>query len=325
MTGRLAPGLAIDTARARSEIVEYLQSVTAREQTDGLALGLSGGVDSAVLAALAVAAAGPDAVRAAYIYDHDSDPRIGQLAADVASQLGLRFSTHDMSSDPAARPKMPALGRFLGQFAGVNKAGSAMHRRVWHESVFKTTLSVGAGESLKPRLKQVLFNRLLRPKEEGFNLRHRYRRTLLETTAREANLTLIGGANRSEVEIGWFVKDGVDDLDIQPLAGLFKTQVWQLAESLGLPNEVWQQKASPDMAPGVTDEASFGHSYATVDTVLDGLDQGLSREQFRSLGVTRRELEDIQDLMRLSAWKRSSGGEKPPVSGAFGSPLRLRQ
>ena len=104
---------------------------------------------------------------------------------------------------------------------------------------------------------------------------------------------------------------------------LLKTQVRQLAKALELPTVVRKQRPSPDMARGLTDEFGIGHSYALVDIAIDALDQRMTKEEIVALGVPLDELNDICDLITLSAWKRTSPSEKPPVSGAFGSPLRL--
>jgi NAD+ synthase len=86
----------------------------------------------------------------------------------------------------------------------------------------------------------------------------------LESKARAQNWLLLGAANRSEWETGWFVKDGVDDLPYQPLMGLYKTQVRQLGRYLGVPGEIQQQVPSPDMMRGISDEYALGMSYSTI-------------------------------------------------------------
>jgi len=72
----------------------------------------------------------------------------------------------------------------------------------------------------------------------------------------------LGTANRSEYLVGWFVKDGIDDLPFSPLIGLYKTQVRQLSEFLGLPFKIRNRLASPDMVKGITDEFALGISYS---------------------------------------------------------------
>ena len=88
---------------------------------------------------------------------------------------------------------------------------------------------------------------------------------------------IIGAANRSEGMTGWFVPGGADDMPFQPLMGLYKTQVRQLARHLEVPVEIIRQAPSPDMMRGVTDEVALGIAYEKLDIVLDGIDRGRMR------------------------------------------------
>ncbi|MGR5133918.1 NAD(+) synthase [Vibrio alfacsensis] len=167
-----------------------------------------------------------------------------------------------------------------------------------------------------------MFNHTIRHIDRGFSERHIYRRLVLTHRAQNENLTLIGAANLSEFEVGWFVKDGIDDLPIQPMTGLYKTQVWQLASYLNLPHEIQQQPPSPDMMFGITDEFGIGHSYRRLDSILDLIDQKKTDDEIFSLGVAESELRDIRELMLFSKWKRASEHEAPPVVGKIGGNVR---
>ncbi len=315
--------LAIDTDRTIEEITRYLQEIVRRDHTRGVILGLSGGLDSCVLAALAVRALGPQAVCVIYIGDRDSDPRIADHAREVARRLGLTLETLDISGEMAKRGVYaPVFIRLLRLSPAVAELSSAAYRLVHGEPPFVSALRVGGGETLTPWHKQLMYDRTMRHVDEGFSQRHICRRAIAEQLARERNLSLIGAANLSECETGWFVKDGIDDLPVQPLSGLYKTQVRQLAEALDLPEAVRAQLPSPDMARGVTDEFGIGHLYRDVDLVFDGHDRGLPESDIARMGVPADEIAAILELRRLSAWKRTSPHDAPPVSGKFGSPIR---
>jgi NAD+ synthase len=158
--------------------------------------------------------------------------------------------------------------------------------------------------------------------EAAFNARHRYRRKLLEAEARERDWVLIGAANRSEWLVGWYVQGGVDHLPLQPLIGLYKTQIRQLAAYLGLPEEVRRQAPSPDMRKGITDEFALGLPYWKIDLVLDYLDGGLNEVQITSAGVTQREMAHVQQMHMLSEWKRDPQTVPPPVEGTISGGYR---
>ncbi|RBI84314.1 NAD(+) synthase [Rhodosalinus halophilus] len=316
--------LRIDTERAIAGIGDWLTAQRARQGSGGILLGLSGGLDSCVLAALAVRALGPDAVFAVYLSDRDSDPRIARHARDVAAGLGISLEIADITrAMQARRVYAPLFLKLLRLSSLVAPASTWFYRTICRENPFKSALRAGGGERLRPWYKRLIFDFSMRHVDESFQHRHIHRRALLEQMARERGLTLVGAANLSECRVGWFVKDGIDDLPLMPMAELYKTQVRDLAEALELPESVRAQRPSPDMARGVTDEFGIGHDYAVIDLVADALDRGDGPEQIAALGVARDEAEDIRDLMTLSEWKRQSPHEPAPVSGRFGSPLRI--
>jgi NAD+ synthase len=315
--------LRIDTDQAIDDISKYLIGIVNREHSDGLILGLSGGLDSSVLAALAVRALGSEAVSVVYLFDRDSDSVIASNARLVADSLGLKLEVMDITEDMSKLGiYAPIFMKLLRLSKIVARVSSGTYKLICGETPFRSTLRVGGGEALKPWYKRLMFNLTMFHVDNGFTHRHVFRRAIVERLAEERNLSLIGAANLSECEVGWFVKDGIDDLPVQPMTGLFKTQVRQLAKALDLPESVCTQLPSPDMAKGVTDEFGIDHDYKDVDIVIDGFDRGLSDEDITVMGIPRKEIADIRELMRLSGWKRQSPHESPPVTGKFGSEIR---
>jgi NAD+ synthase len=321
--GHVVPDLKIDADKAIDAICRDIARRIEREGTDGVVLGLSGGLDSSVLAALAAKAVGPDRVTAIYLCDQDSDRAIAANAELMAKHLNLELEVTDISGEMEKRDVYrPLFIKLLRLSPVVAKVSAGGYRLVCGETVFKTTLRVGRGEKLRPWYKKLLYGMTMHHVDAGFSKRHQFRRTILEQVARARNLSLIGAANMSECEVGWFVKDGIDDIPCQPMAGLYKTQVRQLARRLELPDPVCTQLPSPDMAKGVSDEFGIGHDYTEVDIVIDGFDKGLADKDIAALGIPQKDIDDIRDLMELSDWKRQSPHEDPPVSGKFGSGLR---
>jgi NAD+ synthase len=315
--------LEIETAKAKDAICDAISQRVVSKGASGAILGLSGGLDSSVLAALAVAALGPEKVIVIYLFDHDSDTSIAENASLMAKHLGLELEVLDISGEMKKRGVYkPLFIKLLRISSLVAKLSAAGYRLICGETPFKSTLRVGRGEILRPWYKRLLFNMTMRHVDYGFAQRHTFRRTLLERLAAERNLVPVGAANMSECEVGWFVKDGIDDLPFQPMTGLYKTQVRQLAKELGLPSPVYTQLPSPDMAKGVTDEFGIGHDYQDVDVVIDGLDEGLSVEDIAAFGVSEKDIADIRDLMSLSDWKRQSPHDPPPVSGKLRGGIR---
>lgn len=253
----------------------------------------------------------------------DSDPQIALNTRLMAEFLGLRLEVIDITDEMSRRGVYdPLFIKLLRLSHVIAPISTATYRLICRENPFISSLRAGGGERLVPWYKRMMFNVSMYHVDNGFAQRHGFRRAVLERLAKERNLALIGAANRSECEVGWFVKGGIDDLPVQPLTGLFKTQVRQLADKLALPQPVRAQVPSPDMAKGVTDEFGIGHDYVIVDQVIDGFDRCLSDDEIAAQGIPLREIAEIRELMRLSEWKRGSPHEEPPVSGRFGSELR---
>jgi NAD+ synthase len=278
----------------------------------GIVIGLSGGIDSAVLATLAVRAVGKERVNAYYLYDRDSSKQSQAMADLIAGWLGIELRHHDIT--PAMREmriysplvmKITAVSGCMNRFLS-----NRLNRLLRREPFFVRTLRKGAFD--RNRIERFFYEHTLGCVEAAFNARHIYRRRFLEQKSEENNCLLLGAANRSEWMVGWFVKDGVDDLYFSPLIGLYKTQVLQLAKFLGVPEQIRNRRPSPDMVKGITDESALGINYATLDVILYCMDRGMSDEQIISAGVAREDLNRVRTMNRLSVWKRRRGNTGPP-------------
>ncbi|MGB5984804.1 MAG: NAD(+) synthase [Desulfobacterales bacterium] len=287
----------------------------ASQSADGVIFGLSGGVDSTTLAALAVPALGAHRVQVMYLFERESSQLLATNAQRAADWLGIRLTRH--SIDPAMEFSGiydPPSMRITRRFGWINRVIHGMYKAVSGETVYLSSLrpkSIGFDR----KWIEIIYTNVMGPVEKAFRARHIQRRHILEKTATERNLVLIGAANRSEWMVGWFVKDGVDDLPRQPLVGLYKTQLRQLASYLQLPPTIQSQAPSPDMMKGITDEFALGLPYRLIDLALDHLEGGITQEQLASHGVRRKDVERVRTMNALSAWKRSAHYPLPPVDG----------
>lgn len=296
--------LMIDVSRQAEAVQERIRDVVRARSAKGVVLGLSGGIDSSVVAALAVRALGTEAVRTYYLYDCDSSKESRSRARMVADRLGIELKCVDITGALAKEGVYsPLIIRVTGLSGFVNRfLGGRLNRLLWREPFFVTTLrrsDIGGG-----KIRRFVYERTVARVEAAFNARHRYRRQFLEARADENNCVLAGAANRSEYMVGWFVQGGIDDVAFSPIIHLYKTQVVQLGEYLGLPEEVVRQPASPDMMKGLTDESAMAVRYETIDRVLAGLECGMSEQEILSAGVSEKELSLVRTMNKLSAWKR---------------------
>jgi NAD+ synthase len=323
--------LRIDVERAVEASSAHLRGLCANASATDVLIGLSGGVDSTLLAALAVRALGEQAIHTAYLYDPDSDRGQGALAGAVADWLGIDLERESIESryDDGARDgdrgvrAVPLSVRLTRLSPAANRVLFRLYRLATGEAPFAASLRAGRAVEERAGSAGRLLTAVNRWAEEIFYARHRYRRQVLEVKAAERNWVLLGAANRTELEVGWFVRGGVDDLPEQPLIGLYKTQVRQLAQHLGVPRGVLQQAPSPDMMRGITDEYALGLSYDKLDVGLDRLAGGVTADEARDAGVTDADLRLIHRLRELSMWKRSGAPPSFPIDGGPDGGLRV--
>jgi len=291
--------MSIDPQQVSTIVIDFLKLKIQQTHSDGICLGLSGGVDSAVLATLAVRTVGASAVHSLHLHDRDSNPRSLGLARDLAKQLGIHFEARSIT--PILK-EQGAYASSVVRLAGCSPRlvrgliwiGWCAYRRLAKENPFNLVLR--HGKPLKSRLARAIYAALAASVERSFNARHATRRRLLEDYAVARNLLSVGAANRTEWLTGWFVKDGIDDLPIEPLLGLYKTQVYELAHFLDVPATIIQQAPSPDMLPGLTDEAVLGFRYEKMDAVLHQLEYQAEEVSTLSRDISPYDVEQIHKL-----------------------------
>ncbi len=208
----------MDPAKVAGYLEEWIRDRVRESGTRGVVVGLSGGVDSAVVAALASRAV-PGAVMALILPAH-SDPRDVEDARAVAQALGVPARIVDLG---------PLFDAALEAFERAGAIGAAVARA-----------------NLKPRL----------------------RMTALYYFANDMNYLVAGTGNRSELEVGYFTKYGDGGVDLLPIGGLVKTQVWELARFLGVPERVIERVPTAGLWPGQTDEGEMGLAYADLDRYI---------------------------------------------------------
>ena len=103
---------------------------------------------------------------------------------------------------------------------------------------------------------------------------------------------------------GYFTWHGDDSPPINPLGDLFKTQVWELARHLGVPDEIVLKPPSADLVEGQTDEGDIGISYERADVILHGLLTGLGPEQVVARGCSPEDVKLVNARLGSTHWKR---------------------
>jgi len=114
----------------------------------------------------------------------------------------------------------------------------------------------------------------------------------------------VGTGNKTERLLGYFTWHADDSPPINPLGDLFKTQVWQLATFLGVPDVIVSKPASADLIEGQTDEGDFGISYAEADEILNWLVSGYSPAALIARGFNPAKVELVRKRLAGTHWKR---------------------
>ncbi len=226
-------------------ISNWIRQKVQEAETEGVVVGLSGGVDSSVVACLAKMAM-KDKVLGLIMPCH-SDPLDEHYADLMAKKLSMR------------------------------------KERIVLDSVYDRLLEIlpSAGRltlaNLKPRL----------------------RMTTLYYFANNLNYLVAGTGNKSEILIGYFTKYGDGGCDILPLGDLLKTQVRELAVSLGIPDEIIKRTPSAGLWKEQTDEGEIGLSYSDLDRIILAIESGKT-DTFAPRMVDR-----VKELKKRSEHKRS--------------------
>jgi NAD+ synthase len=142
-------------------------------------------------------------------------------------------------------------------------------------------------------------------KELIANIKARTRMILLYHNAFKRQSLVCGASNKSELLTGYYTKYGDGGVDIQPIADLYKTQVYQLAQHLKIPKPMLTKSPSAGLWQGQTDEQELGMTYATLDQILYGLEMKYTNAQIaKEVKISEDEVERIRQLRIRSQHKR---------------------
>lgn len=136
------------------------------------------------------------------------------------------------------------------------------------------------------------------------NVAARQRMVVLFDQAAKLGALPVGTGNKSERLLGYFTWHADDSPPINPLGDLFKTQVWELARHVGVPEEIVEKPATADLIRGQTDEGDLGVSYPEADLILYWLLNGWSPERLRESGFAAQSIELVQGRLDGTHWKR---------------------
>jgi len=254
--------LAIDAAAEVDRIADWIRSGVRGLGRRGVVLGVSGGIDSAVCLALCVRAMGVDRVVPLVLPERDSDPASKRLALEWAAHLGVAPVVEDITDalsalgcyrrrDAAIARVLPAYDPSAGHRAKITLPPDLLDAGTL--SVYSLIVVAPDGGEFVARLPPDALSQIV----AATNLKQRTRASMLYHQAELHRFAVIGAINRTEQDLGFFVKHADNGVDLEPIAHLYKTQVFRLARHLGVPAEIIDRIPTSDTYSAPVSQQAF--------------------------------------------------------------------
>lgn len=310
--GDLARALDLDPSAEAARIEAYLRETVGKTlRRKGVVLGVSGGVDSAVCVTLAKRALGADKVFAVLMPEKDSASKSTELGRLICEGLGVPYAVEDIAPaldalgcyrrrDEAIRTLFPEFGADWKMKITV-EGGALKQDRM---NYFALTVQAPGGPLETKRMPLPVYLAVV----ASTNMKQRTRKMIEYLHAERLHYAVIGTPNKLEFDLGFFVRGGDGLADVKPIAHLYKTQVYKLAEAIGVPEAIRSQPPSTDTysLPQTQEEFYFALPYNLMDLMLFAHDNGVAAiDAARAMNLSedqaQRAFQDIVAKKRIAA------------------------
>jgi NAD+ synthase len=290
----------IDPVKEVGEITSKLkENVTKKLKKRGAVVGISGGIDSSVVLALCAKTFGPERVLGIMMPENDSNPDSLELAKKLSAKFNTKYVVENMTEAVAGfgcyKRRDEAIKNVFPEFNSNYKAKIILPTNLLEKetlNVFQLTIISPDGKEKSERIPLKEYLQIV----AASNFKQRSRMCMLYYHAESRNYAVIGTGNKNEHEQGFFVKYGDGGADIKPIAHLFKTQVFQLAEYLDVPEEIRDRIPTTDTysAEQTQEEFFYRVPFDILDRVWFGWEKGVPAEEIASaLGLSKENVESI--------------------------------
>jgi NAD+ synthase len=290
--------------KSTNEICEFIKDeIFDKFQKKGAVVGLSGGIDSAVTAALCAKSLGSEKVLGIIMPEKESDTTSVIFAKKVAKKYNFETQMIDITQilesfgvyntkEEIVQKKFPDFDvkckyRVVVPPKSINTIGIPF-LEVLDENNNQHKFKISSSEFLTA----------------ATSIKHRVRMTTLYFHGEKNNFSVVGTTNKSEYQQGYFVKYGDGGSDIEPLVNIYKSQIYQLGNFLELPDEILTSEASPDVWSYSTSDQEFFYSvpYDVVDLILYAREHNLSIQDVQN--ISNLSMENIENLFQIQNLKQ---------------------
>jgi len=309
--------LKIDAKRVAEQLSETIvHQITGVLKKRGAVVGISGGLDSSVVAALCVKALGAEKVLGVIMPEKDSSPDSNFLALKLADKFGFETVTEDITAGLEGigcyQRRDEAIKKVFPKYNSSYKCKITNPINILDKGTFNyftLTIENQAGQSQTKRMPVSVYLQVV----AASNLKQRLRMTTLYYHAEKRNWAVVGTGNKDEHNQGFFVKYGDGGTDLKPIAHLFKVQIYQLADYLGVPDEIVKRTPTTDTysAEVTQEEFFFGLDFYLMDMLWYAMEHNvhpakaaqvlnLTAEQVERVYANIKRKIDATEYLRLS-------------------------
>ncbi len=295
------------------------QTIIETFHKQGGVVGISGGIDSSVVLSLVVRAIGADRVIGILMPEKESNQDSTRLALTLAENLGVKTVIESISN------VLDGFGCYKRRDEAIKKVIPEYHQPGWAAkivlppdllnqnilNVYRLVVTGPDERELSARIPKEEFQQIV----AASNLKQRSRMSILYHHAEARNYAVIGTANKNEHDLGFFVKYGDGGVDVSPIQHLFKTQIYQLAQYMNIPEEIRARIPTTDTYPGGSTQEEFFYRvpFDILDTVWLGYEKGVNVDDIaKALDLlpeqVARVVADIQSKIRATNYLRM-----PPI------------
>lgn len=308
--------LQLDPAQEVERIIDTLRDdVFNVLKRKGGVLGVSGGVDSAVVLALAVRALGADRLVTLLLPEMESSPESATLARRVCRQFGVEPIVEDVTGPLLGfgcyRRRDEAVKAIFPEYDSTYKLKITLPSGLLDRdtlNVFSATIISPEGEEKTKRLRPEQLRQIV----AASNFKQRSRAAMLYYHAELRDYAVVGTPQKNEHDQGFFVKYGDGAMDVKPIGHLYKTQVYQLAEYLEIPAEICDRPPTSDTysAGSTQEEFFFRLPFELMDVLWYALEHdvpaaAVAQEMDLTEEQVQRVFDDITRKQRTTTYLRT--------------------